>query len=453
MARRNDTKAPAVRKAEVRPPAPRFRAAAPKPEPALDRALNAHNLNLAKLAATEASRFTINAMHVSETHTTVTDGHQLTRVDLAKQPVDSAPSITGMKLQRKWKPFLLPADTALEAAKALPKKPLLPACSVAWVGEDADDKTLRIGVTDLEKPRILQARKPQGNFPDYERVMPKVDTADYQIVLDANLLGRVLDYARKFALDAKGQAPVKLSFWKHRKNTVQPEKYGKWQPLAITVEADNRDTGQHMLSVVMPLADVANAQVANFPGTEPQRLPNKPVVVVPAPAARPPARVISHGTAIHDPEPEPKPAARKQASAGAAPPAAPMRKPRPAAPPPASKQAPARKQAAAAPRGGRELFGQPVAAALRWMGYNGFTSGEATAALQHFGLDVYPTTIRDNIGAGRADSPRFDESRMAKFTRDQAAQLLAFRAGGKAPAKQARVSPSSASASLRRRAR
>jgi hypothetical protein len=84
------------------------------------------------------------------------------------------------------------------------------------------------------------------------------------------------------------------------------------------------------------------------------------------------------------------------------------------------------------------VYGFSVSSIIRFLGYEGLTIREATDTLAAYGITPYPTIIRDHLGAGRATSPRFDETRLAPVNRKQRAELLrtcreqaALRAAGK----------------------
>ena len=287
--------------------------APPKPlPPALDRALNIHNLNLAKLASGDNSRFTLRAIHVTDTATIVTDGTQLTMVDLAKQPLSDSPSIPGMTLARTWKPFNLQADVALDVAKALPKKPALPACGLAYIGDAANSEgNIEIGLTDLDSPRTFRPKVMSGNFPDYKRVVPDPNTSHYQIVVDAEILAAVLEYVRKFGISG-GRCPIKFSFWKHNMNKGSQRDAEPWVPKSFTLEADNAETGQHLLSVIMPMR--GGFQTAEFNGAAQLYSPDTKILAGSPPQNGTPQPRPPYAPAAPTPAPR-QPAAPAQSSA------------------------------------------------------------------------------------------------------------------------------------------
>lgn len=163
--------------------------------------LNKHNLNIAALCSKEESRFTLNSILVTPDATVETDGHQLVKVTLPPDmKAESFPVREGQSpAVDSWKPFLLPASEALNIAKALPKKTTMPVLKYAAVTEDTDKNGhSSIAVTDLEMARVFNTKKPEGNFPDFERIMPKKEDAEFRIAFNAELLRRVLQQVEAF---------------------------------------------------------------------------------------------------------------------------------------------------------------------------------------------------------------------------------------------------------------
>lgn len=150
--------------------------------------LSRANLELATLATSDKSRFTLNAILVRPDMTIETDGHQMV---LVQTPLGAGTftnpqlEICGKQALTTWKPFLLSVSDALRIAKAIPKSKTLPILNHAFIlevrepAEPANEKETKgprivvLGVTDLESPQLFECRVPAGNFPDHERVIPK----------------------------------------------------------------------------------------------------------------------------------------------------------------------------------------------------------------------------------------------------------------------------------------
>lgn len=194
--------------------------------------LNKRALSIATLVSNEESRFTLNGVLVTPDKIVETDGHQLIVATLPTITPESFPTGNATK---DFKPFLLPKKMAQEIERALPKKSSIPVLECAAVTVDEDGKA-SIVVTDLESTRTWKPNM-SGNFPDYERVMPKLENAEYQCCYDARLLVRVLNEVGAFSSDPH-KADCILSF----------------QGPDQAVRIDRRDgSGQEITAVVMPM--------------------------------------------------------------------------------------------------------------------------------------------------------------------------------------------------------
>ncbi len=200
--------------------------------------LNAHNLTIANLACREVSRFTLNGIHITPTHTEVTDGHLAMRVslpdiDAASFPLDPADNLTPCEGNAT-----LATEHAIALAKALPRKTNLPVLqTVALVqngaiGEDGRPKRYVVS-NDLEtvtkKPVMVT-----GSFPDLSRVMPASLGSDTLAVvtLDARLLGAICSQVAKMA--GKGAAPLTIQVYSDQ---LRPVRIDATTEAGQTVEA------------------------------------------------------------------------------------------------------------------------------------------------------------------------------------------------------------------------
>lgn len=206
--------------------------------------LNKHNLAIASLASKDQSRFTLNGILVRPDCTVVTDGHQLTMVTTPKDDIESFPELPGAAPAcRDFKPFILPSAAAADVAKSLPKgrkTKTLPILNNAAVSADTREGDYAVLMTtDLETARPFRVRKMAGNFPDFERVIPKRSDSTFRIRFNAELLVRVLNQC--VSLMSEERIPmVELSFT----DSAGP----------VRIDCESADTGQKMTSVVMPCA-------------------------------------------------------------------------------------------------------------------------------------------------------------------------------------------------------
>lgn len=203
--------------------------------------LNEHNLTIASLAPKGSTKFgEFPGILVTPEETVETDGHQMICIGTPRDfRADSFPDVKAIgKAVDQYKPFTLDAATALQAAKALPKKPSIPILrSVAVVPQK--DGSIRLGSTDLKQHQTYDVKgETNPQFPTtWQKCFPERDQAKFRISFNAELFEHVLAVARK---THNGQNHlVEFSF------------YGPSR--AVRLDWKNTDTGQTNKAVVMPM--------------------------------------------------------------------------------------------------------------------------------------------------------------------------------------------------------
>ena len=159
------------------------------------------NLELAKLASTEASRFIPNAIHITPTETVVTDGHILATLATSALTSESFPS-GERTVTDTWKPFNLDAKAALDLAKHLPKKATKPVLSCAAISDG--DETVTVIATDLEQEWNAKAKRNGANFPDYKRAIWDPSEATFAFNLNAANLAVIATFVEKLNGSKRG---------------------------------------------------------------------------------------------------------------------------------------------------------------------------------------------------------------------------------------------------------
>lgn len=200
--------------------------------------LNKHNLNIAKLASKDDSRFTLTSLLVTETHTVETDGHQLVEVS-RPAPTEGAsfpvPTDYPEQAVQKHAPFMLPASDAAKICAALPKKGVAHA---AVCGSSAEGGSRIVPVViGGEETQTHRVRVPAGNFPDYQRIVPPASKATFKIALSPSLLK---DLMAQFESFTKGQGTPSVEF------------YFTDDKSPVRMDSDGGE-GQHMTAVLMPI--------------------------------------------------------------------------------------------------------------------------------------------------------------------------------------------------------
>jgi DNA polymerase III sliding clamp (beta) subunit (PCNA family) len=166
--------------------------------------LNKHNFAIAALASKESSRYTLTAIEVSPEGTAATDGHVLCVVSAPKgsdAKPERFPAVDGFEDKGDGK-FLLPADQAARIAKALPVKSTMPILKNAAVSyrdkaEAGIGNSAAIAVTDLAAPQVFRTQNPNGQFPNYKRILDQ-PAPTLRMAFNAKQLGTVLKQVAGF---------------------------------------------------------------------------------------------------------------------------------------------------------------------------------------------------------------------------------------------------------------
>lgn len=196
------------------------------------------NLELAKLASDNASRYTLNAIHITPTEVCVTDGHILATLETSSQSCESWPSAGRGEVTDDWKPFNLDAKVALDLARRMPRKTTLPVLSMAAVVDG--DETVTVIATDLEQDFTAKAKRNGANFPDYKRVIWDPSEATFAFNLNAANLAVIADFVQKLNGSKRGVSnpPSCILRFKSARESVR-------------IEAASPD-GQKFLGLIMP---------------------------------------------------------------------------------------------------------------------------------------------------------------------------------------------------------
>ena len=193
--------------------------------------LNENNLRIAEILPEKVSRYTLRAILVTQQETIATDGHMLVSVSL--------PTETDLGAQGDIPGFIAAPETfdrfLLERDDCLKIKGELPSTGLCLIGA-ADPGQYRIGLKELDgRHRVIGGPQETGIFPQCERVIPDKDGAQFTIIFSAPLLLKVAEQLAEFA--SGGDATFRF---------YTPE-------TPVRVDADSRETLQHMTVVVMPM--------------------------------------------------------------------------------------------------------------------------------------------------------------------------------------------------------
>jgi hypothetical protein len=218
--------------------------------------LNKHNMAVRFAASKEESRYTLRAILATENETVATDGHIMCRVSLPNTDAKNFPLVDGFT-PNGFTRGLIPLDAAKDIENAIPKSKNLPilnhaAISSERIGE-TDRELLKIATTDLDTPKLLTVRQPDGTFPNWQQVWPKDKKPVIDLCLNARLLAAIAQAATKFS--DRAAAPIRLRF------------YGEHTAMRFDLVNDD---GQEMNGLLMPLrADVNPTFMEPAPAPEP----------------------------------------------------------------------------------------------------------------------------------------------------------------------------------------
>ena len=133
--------------------------------------------------ARERSQYALNAVCISRDGNgnpcaVASDGRRLIKVTWPDQPAETTASeypalavpfdhahVEGFKV-------LIPPDALTAAAKATPKRPVRPILEGIVLEESSANGTVRIATTDLDTERDIKVRTIEGEYPDFEQVIP-----------------------------------------------------------------------------------------------------------------------------------------------------------------------------------------------------------------------------------------------------------------------------------------
>lgn len=188
------------------------------------------NLEIAKQAATSESRYTLQAVLVTPNETVTTDGHRLTRVTTPQRFAAAAERAT-------FEPFCLAAPDALAALKRLAtRKTAQPHETTVAIANAGESVTLTTEDA-ARNPTSSSHNRPTGQFPDFERVIPKPDKRTARVYLDPRYLRDICDHAISMQRGEK-QGRLELAIYDEES--------------AIRIDYAS-EAGQFATAVVMPL--------------------------------------------------------------------------------------------------------------------------------------------------------------------------------------------------------
>lgn len=218
--------------------------------------LNAQNLGIYELAMKDKMSRVPSGVRVSSKGTETTNGHLAIRVSVPKGEAHQEknfPTVEGV-CPEPAPDFILPVDAAKKVRSAIPKRTTIPVLHHAMVGQTSRG-TITLATTDLETPQTFAPRCMDiTRWPNIDAVWPKDGTETGQIQMSAEAMISLLRQIVAFdgvKVPNTGQCVVTLKL------------YGPNN--AMRLQAMNRETGQELDAILMPV---------NMPEALPQAKPS-----------------------------------------------------------------------------------------------------------------------------------------------------------------------------------
>jgi hypothetical protein len=207
--------------------------------------LNKHNLQIAKLTTDEATRYNLDCIKVTATETLVTNGRTALRVTKPRSP-DEMPEGFAKETEGD---FLLDGETALEIAKAIPKKirGFYQAGNVFV--SDLSDGVVTLLTPGLGTSRTYKQEIKGDQFPNVDAVMPEGEPIA-EVVVALDLLIPLLKQIRK----AQGN---------DRYPVVLVSIYGEEKQ--VRFDARNINTQQQICGLLMPVRQGDPSLARDYP--------------------------------------------------------------------------------------------------------------------------------------------------------------------------------------------
>jgi len=209
--------------------------------------LNRNNLNIAKLASKADSKYTLAGILVTPTHTVVTDGHTLMAISNPAFLPEEFPKVGDLQATADFEPFILPAETALNIAKVMPKKEKIPILNSVAIGEvkrgESGEQLSALFTTDLETSNRYDVHCINSQFPRWQVVIPEPEKASLTLTVNAKYLIGLL---QQFVTAGSPAVTVRLY-------TAETQ-----------IRLDGVSTqGQHITGVLMPMR-TAHTEAVNY---------------------------------------------------------------------------------------------------------------------------------------------------------------------------------------------
>ena len=197
--------------------------------------LNKHNLEVIKFASKEnENRYTLEFVRVEKDKTVATNGRMLIEVSRPKVDKQDFPIFVDSPL-KEGKVFYLSNKVIKILSSLIPKKHQLPI--LKNIGISQTEKEIKLLTTDLSSSNTTAVKKEDIQYPDYAKLY-KVEGKKLNLSLNASYLKTVCEQVINFTDKSSVEIELTIS-----DSTQAP----------LMFEAENKETGQKMRGLLMPL--------------------------------------------------------------------------------------------------------------------------------------------------------------------------------------------------------
>lgn len=187
--------------------------------------LSKSNLDIAVMASKDETRPALMNLRITPEYTEATSGRILGRVEIPEEKAEDFPEVPGFSPNgsEPVKEILIPAKSALEISKSIPRSPKLPILEYANIGAvsgaNTERSTVCIAVTDLDSPRVSSLRVDPNPYPNSDQVFPenikdsetgKAAEPVIEIAFAASQLKILADFCSKHTKGGTGQIRLKV---------------------------------------------------------------------------------------------------------------------------------------------------------------------------------------------------------------------------------------------------
>ena len=193
--------------------------------------VNNHNLDITQFCGDD-TRPEISGVYFNGDKTVATDSYRLIEVEALPDSLaeDMPVGMTSTPMDQ-----IIPADAVKKTLRNVPKKPTIPCLENVTVSSDKKENSATLTTSDLETQDQVKSRVIDGDYPDYQQIMPEVDPKQ-TITINAQYLKEMADYFNKHAVNKHVDISIKTN--------------GDNNPIVFTGETDD---DQKITGLLMPI--------------------------------------------------------------------------------------------------------------------------------------------------------------------------------------------------------